>query len=128
MFTALTKRTIRTSMSAWLSGLSVRSKKERKLPTELPAGTVETVISHNISHLGGRSLGRVVRTTAFKLSAIYFAVFSLFAIVFIAYIAYSTNVVLGQQLRDTIAEEVRGLADVGRSGGLLEIVDTIEER
>jgi signal transduction histidine kinase len=74
------------------------------------------------------ALGRVVRTTAFKLSAIYFAVFSLFAIVFIAYISYSTNLVLSQQLRDTIAEEIRGLADVGRSGGLPSIVDTIEER
>jgi signal transduction histidine kinase len=74
------------------------------------------------------ALGRVVRTTAFKLSAIYLAVFSLFAIVFILYISYSTNVVLAQQLRDTIAEEIRGLAEVGRSGGLPGIVDAIEQR
>jgi signal transduction histidine kinase len=74
------------------------------------------------------ALGRVVRTTAFKLSAIYFAVFSLFAIVFILYISYSTNVVLAQQLRDTIVEEIRGLAEVGRSGGLPAIVDAIEQR
>jgi signal transduction histidine kinase len=74
------------------------------------------------------ALGRVVRTTAFKLSAIYFAVFSVFAVVFILYISYSTNVVLAQQLRDTIAEEIRGLAEVGRSGGLPAIVDAIEQR
>jgi len=74
------------------------------------------------------ALGRVARTTAFKLSAIYFAVFSLFAIVFILYISYSTNVVLTQQLRDTIAEEIRGLAEVGRSGGLPAIVDAVEQR
>jgi signal transduction histidine kinase len=74
------------------------------------------------------ALGRVVRTTAFKLSAIYFAVFSLFAVVFILYISYSTDELLTEQLRDTIAEEVRGLAEVGRSGGLTAIVDTIEQR
>jgi signal transduction histidine kinase len=74
------------------------------------------------------ALGRVVRTTAFKLSAIYFAVFSVFAIVFILYISYSTNVVLAEQLRDTIAGEIRELAEVGRSGGLRSIVNAIEER
>jgi signal transduction histidine kinase len=74
------------------------------------------------------ALGRVVRTTAFKLSAIYFAVFSVFAIVFILYISYSTNVFLTEQLKETIAEEVRGLIEVGRTGGLTAIVDTIDQR
>ncbi len=74
------------------------------------------------------ALGRVARTTAFKLSAIYFAVFSLFAVAFILYISYSTNVLLTEQLQETIAEEIRGLADQGRSGGLPAIVDVIEQR
>jgi signal transduction histidine kinase len=74
------------------------------------------------------ALGRVVRTTAFKLSAIYFAVFSLFAVVFILYISYSTDELLAEQLRGTITEEIRGLAEVGRSGGLTAIVDEIEQR
>lgn len=74
------------------------------------------------------ALGRVVRTTAFKLSAIYFAVFSLFAVAFILYISYSTNVLLTEQLQDTIREEIRGLADQGRSGGLMAIVDAIDQR
>jgi len=73
-------------------------------------------------------LGRVVRTTAFKLSAIYFAVFSLFAVAFILYISYSANVLLTEQLEDTIREEIRGLADQGRSGGLMAIVDAIDQR
>ena len=74
------------------------------------------------------ALGKVVRTTAFKLSAIYFAVFSLSAVAFILYISYSTNVLLADQLRETIAAEIRGLADQGRSGGLTAIVDVIEQR
>ena len=49
-------------------------------------------------------LGKVVRTTAFRLSAIYLAVFSLFSVSFILYLAYSTNVLLNNQVRDAIAE------------------------
>lgn len=74
------------------------------------------------------ALGRVVRTTAFKLSAIYIAVFSVFSVAFVLYISWSANVLLGQQLRDTIAAELRGLADQGRSNGLLGIVEVIEQR
>jgi signal transduction histidine kinase len=74
------------------------------------------------------ALGRVVRTTAFKLSAIYFAVFSIFAVAFILYISYSTNVLLTEQLEDTIREEIRGLADQGRSGGLMAIVEAVDQR
>ena len=63
-------------------------------------------------------IGKVVRTTAFKLSAIYIAVFSAFSVFFVLYIAYSTNVLLNQQLRDTIATELLGLSDQYRVGGL----------
>ncbi len=74
------------------------------------------------------ALGKVVRTTAFKLSAIYIAVFSIFAVSFVLYISYSANVLLNDQLRATIAAEIRGLADQGRSGGIAAIFQTIEER
>ena len=40
------------------------------------------------------ALGRVVRTTAFKLSAIYIAVFSLLAVAFVLYRSYATDRVL----------------------------------
>lgn len=74
------------------------------------------------------ALGRIVRTTAFKLSAIYIAVFSLSALGFVLYISYSVNVILADQLRATIAAEIRGLAEQGRSGGLAAIVDVVEQR
>jgi signal transduction histidine kinase len=73
-------------------------------------------------------IGKVVRTTAFKLSAIYIAVFSVFSIFFILYISYSTNVLLNQQLRDTIATELLGLSDQYRVGGLPGVVEVIEQR
>jgi signal transduction histidine kinase len=73
-------------------------------------------------------LGKVVRTTAFKLSAIYIVVFSVFSLFFVLYIAYSTNVLLNQQLRDTIAAELLGLSDQYRVGGLPAVVEVIEQR
>ena len=73
-------------------------------------------------------LGKVVRTTAFKLSAIYIAVFTIFAVAFVVYISYATDEVLTQQLRQTIAADLSGLADQARSGGLIGLVDAIETR
>jgi signal transduction histidine kinase len=74
------------------------------------------------------ALGKVVRTTAFKLSAIYIAVFSAFAVAFVLYISYSANALLTNQLHATIAAEIRGLAEQGRSGGIAAIFRVIEER
>jgi signal transduction histidine kinase len=74
------------------------------------------------------ALAKVVRTTAFKLSAIYIAVFSVFSIVFVLYISYNTNELLNEQLRNDIFNEIRSLADEGREGGLPTIVELIEQR
>ena len=73
-------------------------------------------------------LGKVVRTTAFKLSAIYIAVFSIFSVFFVLYISYSTSVLLNQQLRETIDTELLGLSDQYRVGGLPAVVEVIEQR
>lgn len=74
------------------------------------------------------ALGKVVRTTAFKLSAIYIAVFSAFSVFFVLYISYTTDVLLNQQLRETIATELLGLSDQYRFGGLPAVVEVIEQR
>ena len=74
------------------------------------------------------ALGKIVRTTAFKLSVIYFAVFSLFAVAFVLYLSWNTNALLESQLRETIETEIRGLAEQGRNGGLAAIFRTIEQR
>ena len=74
------------------------------------------------------ALGRVVRTTAFKLSVIYFVVFSVFAVAFVLYLSWSTNALLESQLKETIETEIRGLAEQGRNGGLAAIFQTIEQR
>src|SRR5690606_11314037 len=71
---------------------------------------------------------RFVNTTAFRLSAIYIAVFSVFAIAFVLYIAQSTSQILTQQLGDAIDSELRSLAEQWRSGGLALVAATIQER
>ncbi len=73
-------------------------------------------------------LGKVIRTTAFKLSAIYIAVFSAFSVFFVLYIAYSTNVLLNNQVRDNIVTELLGLNDQYRIGGLPAVVNAIDQR
>ena len=73
-------------------------------------------------------LGKVVRTTAFKLSVIYIAVFSLFALAFVVYITYATNVLLTRQISDTIGVELLGLSDQYHIGGLTAVAGIMEER
>lgn len=74
------------------------------------------------------ALTRFVRTTAFKLSAIYIAVFSVFSVAFVVYISATTNLVLNDQVRDTIRDEMLGLLDQYRGGGLISLVAAIEQR
>lgn len=74
------------------------------------------------------AFAKVVRTTAFKLSAIYFTVFTVFAVVFVGWITRETDRFLTQQVRDTIEAEIGILADEGLRGGLTGIVAAIEQR
>lgn len=74
------------------------------------------------------ALGKVVRTTAFKLSAIYIAVFSIFSVAFVLYISFAANQILGDQLHETIAAEIYGLASEYRSRGLPGVVNVVDQR
>ncbi len=74
------------------------------------------------------SLNKIMRTTAFKLSAIYLIVFTIFATFLIVYIAINTQVLMTRQLNDTIQLEVRGLVEQYRTGGLNALVKVIEDR
>lgn len=74
------------------------------------------------------AFARVVRTTAFKLSAIYFVVFTAFAVVFVVWISRETDRILTQQVKDSIEAEIGVLADEGLSRGLTGIIAAIEQR
>ena len=74
------------------------------------------------------SLNKIIRTTAFKLSAIYLIIFSIFATFLIVYIAFNTQVLMTRQMNATIQLEVRGLVERYRAGGLSALVGVIEDR
>lgn len=72
------------------------------------------------------ALGKLFRTTAFKLSAIYLVVFSVFAIFLIVYIAHNTTRVLSQQVTERIDEEVTILLGQHKIGGVGRVVRLVE--
>ncbi|HSD92336.1 MAG TPA: HAMP domain-containing sensor histidine kinase [Methyloceanibacter sp.] len=74
------------------------------------------------------ALTKLFRTTTFRLSLTYLALFSAAAIVAIAYIYWNTTVLLSQQLSQTIDAELKGLAEQYRAGGLERLVRTVAER
>ncbi|SNZ07145.1 sensor histidine kinase [Cohaesibacter gelatinilyticus] len=74
------------------------------------------------------SINKIMRTTAFKLSAIYLIIFSIFATFLIVYIAFNTQVLMTRQMNATIQLEVRGLVERYRAGGLNALVKVIEDR
>lgn len=71
---------------------------------------------------------KLFRTTAFRLSLLYLAVFGFAAILAIGYIYWNTNILLARQLDQTIQAELDGLAEQYRAGGLRQLVSTIAKR
>lgn len=74
------------------------------------------------------TLGKVFRTTAFKLSATYLVVFAGCAVFLIAYISYNTTTLLSGQLHQTLIEETRELSAIYRRGGIRRLVTAIDIR
>lgn len=77
---------------------------------------------------GNQSRFRLFRTTAFKLSLIYLAVFTLFAGFLILYIASNTAQLVSFQIREALDLELKALADQYRIGGIRRLTRTIERR
>src|SRR4026208_2568570 len=73
------------------------------------------------------ALTKLFRTTTFRLSLTYLALFSAAAIVGIVYIYWNTTVLLSRQLNQTIDAELKGLAEQYRAGGLDQLVRTVAE-
>src|SRR6185312_5740057 len=74
------------------------------------------------------ALNKLVRTTTFRLSLTYLALFGAAAVVAISYIYWNTTVLLTRQLHETIDAELKGLAEQYSAGGLNRLVGTIADR
>jgi len=71
---------------------------------------------------------RLLRTTAFKLSAIYLAVFTVFAAFLIGYIARNTSALLQQQMTNAVEIELQGIAEQYQRGGIARVARLVELR
>ena len=71
---------------------------------------------------------KLFRTTTFRLSLSYLALFSAAAAVAIFFIYWNTTVLLSRQLNQTIEAELTGLAEQYRAGGLDQLVRIVAER
>ena len=71
---------------------------------------------------------RMFRTTAFKLSLVYLAVFTVFAGFLILYIATNTAQLVSLQTREAVDLEFKALADQYRIGGIRRLTRVIDRR
>jgi signal transduction histidine kinase len=73
-------------------------------------------------------LTRYTRTTAFKLSLLYIAVFTVMSGVMLFYIADNTDNLMSEQVVQSVDTEMKTLADVYVRGGIRDLVETIDQR
>jgi signal transduction histidine kinase len=74
------------------------------------------------------ALGKLLRTTAFKLTLVYLTVFALFAAFLLGYFAWNTRRLITEQITETVNAEVQGLTEQYRQGGIRRIAFSIEGR
>ena len=74
------------------------------------------------------ALGRLFRTTAFKLALVFLAIFTIFAGLILGYVSFNAMRLLDEQVSVTVSEEIDGLVTHFNSGGVLRLVRQIERR
>jgi signal transduction histidine kinase len=74
------------------------------------------------------ALGKLVRTTAFKLTLVYLTVFALFAVFLLVYFAWNTHRLVTEQIIETVDAEITGLSEQYRQGGIRRLVLVVDNR
>jgi signal transduction histidine kinase len=74
------------------------------------------------------AFGKLIRTTAFRLTLAYLFLFALFAASLLGYFAWNTRRLITEQITTTVNAEVGEISDVYGRGGLRGLVFTIENR
>ncbi len=74
------------------------------------------------------ALGKLFRTTTFKLTLVYLTVFALFAAFLLGYFALNTRRLVTEQITDTVDAEITGLSEQYRQGGIRRLVQVIDGR
>lgn len=73
-------------------------------------------------------LGKLLRTTAFKLSLFYLGVFGLSIVLALGYVAWSAERIMTRGMVETVEAEIAELETVYRRGGLRRLYGAVERR
>jgi len=74
------------------------------------------------------ALGKLLRTTVFKLTLVYLAIFVLFAASLLAYFALNTRRLITEQITTTVDGEISGLSEQYAQGGIRRLVIVVDLR
>jgi signal transduction histidine kinase len=74
------------------------------------------------------AFGKLIRTTAFRLTLVYLFLFALFAASLVGYFAWNTRRLITQQITTTVDAETGEIASIYNRRGLRGLVFTIENR
>src|SRR6476619_3382339 len=74
------------------------------------------------------AFGKLIRTTAFRLTLVYLFLFALFAASLLGYFAWNTRRLINEQITDTVNVETAEITDIYTRRGLRLLVPTIENR
>jgi signal transduction histidine kinase len=74
------------------------------------------------------AFGKLIRTTAFRLTLVYLFLFALFAASLLGYFAWNTRRLITEQITTTVNAETGEISDIYGRRGLRSLVFTIENR
>ncbi len=74
------------------------------------------------------AFGKLIRTTAFRLTLVYLLLFVLFALTLLGYFAWNTRRLVTEQITQTVTNETNELIDRFEAGGLRGLVTAVENR
>ena len=74
------------------------------------------------------AFGKLIRTTAFRLTLVYLLLFALFAASLLGYFAWNTRRLITEQITTTVNAETGEISDIYARRGLRGLVFTIENR
>ena len=74
------------------------------------------------------ALGKLVRSTAFRLTLVYLVVFAFYAAALLAYFAFNAERLITEQITETVDTEITGLTEQYTIGGLRQLILTLENR
>jgi signal transduction histidine kinase len=74
------------------------------------------------------ALGKLFRTTAFKLTLVYLLTFVLFAAIVLVYFAWNTRRLINEQITQTVDSEIVTLQDEYDIGGIRRLIFTLDAR